>query len=78
MEPHIMLTTILGAQNEREQRIAAKKQQLREERDLRRKHEFTKRCVAQLQERRQKASCFERACIRPVAVHVPALSPLTL
>ena len=74
---HSMLTSCLGAQNEREQRIAAKKQQLREERDLRRKHEFTKRCVAQLQERRQKASCSECAYIRPVPVHVPGLSPTT-
>ena len=58
-----LVTIALGLQKEREQRIAAKKQQLREERDLRRKHEYTKRCAAQLQERREKVSC--AACTRP-------------
>ena len=41
-------------QREREARIAAKLQQRREERDLRRKQEYTRRCLTQLEVKRLK------------------------
>lgn len=47
---------VLCLQREREARIAAKKQQLREDRDLRRKQEYTRRCLLQLEVKRLKVN----------------------